>query len=117
MTDPRVAAFETAYDNFLAGVDIDTTMLDCAEFMFNAGRSSVEPQINSLRYERDQARYKADHMALLLQGIYALLYPPTVQAPDGKTYAFRPTAMDPHEGLQELSDRIRALPDQIALSQ
>lgn len=41
MTDPRVAAFNTAYDNFLAGVDIDTTMLDCAEFMFNAGRESI----------------------------------------------------------------------------
>lgn len=33
--------FEQAYDNFLAGVDIDTTMLDCAEFMFNAGREGV----------------------------------------------------------------------------
>lgn len=34
-------AFEQAYDNFLAGADVDTTMLDCAEFMFNAGRESV----------------------------------------------------------------------------
>lgn len=33
--------FEQAYDNFLAGCDVDTTMLDCAEFMFNAGRESV----------------------------------------------------------------------------
>lgn len=33
--------FEQAYDNFLAGVDVDTTMLDCAEFMFNAGRESI----------------------------------------------------------------------------
>lgn len=36
--------FEQAYDNFLAGVDVDTTMLDCAEFMFNAGRESVGEQ-------------------------------------------------------------------------
>lgn len=33
--------FEQAYDNFLAGCDVDTTMLDCAEFMFNAGRESM----------------------------------------------------------------------------
>jgi len=36
--------FQQAYDNFLAGCDVDTTMLDCAEFMFNAGRESVSKQ-------------------------------------------------------------------------
>lgn len=43
-------AFEQAYDNFLAGCDVDTTILDCAEFMFNAGRESVGKQAEPVAF-------------------------------------------------------------------
>ena len=68
----------------------------------------------ALRYERDQAR--AHHMGAVsvLTGIHNLLYPPVFTTPDGIKMAFRPKKLDPHEILQELSDRIRAVPDQIA---
>lgn len=67
----------------------------------------------ALRYERDRFRAVADNATRLLMGIHALLYPPPVKTADGKTMVFRPTSSDPHEILQELSDRIRALPDKL----
>ncbi len=47
----------------------------------------------------------------LLSGIHALLYPAPRTLPDGRTMVFRPE--NPHEFMQELSDRIRALPDEM----
>ena len=67
-----------------------------------------------LRAERDNARARVDSSVTLLTGILALLYPPPIKMPDGTTRAFRPKDPDPHEVLQELSDRIRALPDELA---
>ena len=66
-----------------------------------------------LRIERDHARIMHQRYLGLLTGIYNLLYPPPITLPDGKVMAFRPNDLDPHEALQELSDRIRALPDEI----
>lgn len=65
-----------------------------------------------LRAERDRARAMYDSAIRILTGIHALLYPPTVKADDGKAYSFR----SPHlrEQMQALSDRIRAIPDEIA---
>lgn len=68
----------------------------------------------ALRHERDHARARMESAVKLLAGIHALLYPPPVKTADGKTMVFRPTSPDPHEILQELSDRIRALPDKLA---
>ena len=68
----------------------------------------------ALRHERDYARARMESAVKLLAGIHALLYPRPVKTADGKTMVFRPTSPDPHEILQELSDRIRALPDKLA---
>lgn len=65
-------------------------------------------------YEREQARARVDAAVKLLTGIHSLLYPAPVNTADGRTMVFRPSSPDPHEVLQELSDRIRALPDELA---
>ena len=65
-------------------------------------------------YEREQARAKVDIAVRLLTGIHSLLYPAPVTTADGRTMVFRPKSEDQHEILQELSDRIRALPDELA---
>ena len=67
-----------------------------------------------LRAERDHARATIDNAVRLLTGIHALMYPAPVTTADGRTMVFRPNHPDPHIILQELSDRIRALPDEIA---
>lgn len=63
--------------------------------------------------ERDNARACYDNAVRLLIGIHSMMYPPQVKLPDGRTMTFRPTDPDPHVVLQELSDRIRALPDRL----
>ena len=67
-----------------------------------------------LRAERDHTRACLDNAVKLLAGIHALLYPAPVTMDDGRTMVFRPKDPDPHEVLQALSDRIRALPDALA---
>jgi len=64
--------------------------------------------------ERDHARAHYESAVRLLNGIHALLYPPSIKTPDGRTMVFRPKDPDPHQVLQALSDRIRALPDELA---
>lgn len=66
------------------------------------------------RQQRDHARACYDSAVKLLTGIHALLYPAPITVPDGRTMVFRPNDLDPHAVLQELSDRIRALPDALA---
>ena len=73
-----------------------------------------ERTIEVLRAERDHARARVDSAVRLLTGIHSLLYPAPVTTPDGCTFVFRPKTLDPHVVLQELSDRIRALPDELA---
>jgi hypothetical protein len=55
-----------------------------------------------------------DNAVRLLTGIHALMYPAPVTMADGRTMVFRPKDMDAHAMMQELSDRIRALPDELA---
>lgn len=73
-----------------------------------------ERAIEVLRGERDHARACMANAVRLLTGIHSLLYPAPIKTADGRTMVFRPTTLDPHEVLQELSDRIRALPDEVA---
>ncbi len=84
------------------------TILDAMNFVRERIREA-----EVLRGERDQARARVDYAVKLLTGVHALLYPKPVTTADGRTMVFRPTNPDPHEVLQELSDRIRALPDQL----
>lgn len=77
--------FEQAYDNFLAGCDVDTTMLDCAEFMFNAGRESVgqaEP-VAFLRVKAGKIVGSSVHDEMA-DGVYAVnTHPAQPVQPDG----------------------------------
>jgi len=74
----------------------------------------------ALMAERDQLRAEVQHhiatrerLLLTLTSIHALMYPPPIKTPDGRTMVFRPNDPDPHTILQALSDRIHAIPDQI----
>lgn len=71
--------------------------------------------------ERDAGRYRlmAEHAEAkfqravrILTAIHSLLHPPLVTAPDGRTFAFKSPMLD--EQVQALSDRIRAIPDELA---
>jgi len=73
----------------------------------------IEDELTRLRVERDHQRACLDSAVKLLTGILALLYPAPITTPDGRQMVFRPKSLDPHEVLQELSDRIRALPDEL----
>lgn len=73
----------------------------------------LQRQCEVLRAERDHARACRDNGVKILVGIHALLYPAPFTTPDGRTMVFRPKDPDPHAVLQQLSDRIRAIPDEI----
>ena len=62
--------------------------------------------------ERDNANQRYSSAVRLLTGIHALLYPPRFTDHDGRTWQFKSPLAE--EQMQELSDRIRALPDEIA---
>ena len=62
--------------------------------------------------ERDHARACYDRAVRILTGIHALLYPPRFTNNDERTWQFKSPLAE--EQMQELSDRIRALPDEIA---
>jgi len=76
--------------------------------------SKFMDQIERLTEERDNACERCERTANLLVGTHALLCPPPLTLADGRTLVFRPKNPDPHTVLQTLSDRIRALPDEIA---
>ena len=62
--------------------------------------------------ERDHANQRYFNAVRLLTGIHALLSPPRFTDHDGRTWQFKSPFAE--EQMQELSDRIRALPDEIA---
>jgi hypothetical protein len=70
-------------------------------------------RIEILDAEKCFAISRYESAVKLLTDIHSLLYPPAIKLPDGQTMVFRPKDPDPHTLLQELSDRIRALPDEI----
>lgn len=74
----------------------------------------LKRMVEILRIERDHAHAKFDYSIKLLTGIHSLLYPAPLKMEDGRTLVFRPKDPSPHEVLQALSDRIRALPDEIS---
>lgn len=64
-----------------------------------------------LRMELHRAREKSERLVQVLCSVHALLYPKYVTNPAGQVFRF--TYPDPHDLLQELSNRIRAIPDQL----
>ena len=61
--------------------------------------------------ERDHAKACYERTVRVLTGIHTLLYPPRFTDHDGRTWQFKSPPAE--EQMQELSDRIRALPDEI----
>lgn len=92
--------------------DVESLLSELGERAEEA--DSLQAQADALRHERDHARASKDNAVKLLVSIHSLLYPAPVTMADGRTMVFRPKSPDPHEVLQELSDRIRALPDELA---
>ena len=85
---------------------------DACHYRDAADGTKAWPQ-EQLRAQRDDARARLNNTIKLLTGIHALLYPPPVTTGDGRTMVFRPKGLDADAVLQELSDRIRALPDEL----
>lgn len=65
------------------------------------------------QYERKRANARVDNAVEIFTKIHSLLYPPRITDGNGVTYEFKYPG-DPHELLQALSDRIRAIPDEVA---
>jgi hypothetical protein len=73
-----------------------------------------DSNISYLRQELERARLRQEAYVRMLLAIHALLYPPAVVDRDGRQWQYvSPT--DPAAHLQDLSDRIRALPADLAL--
>jgi hypothetical protein len=66
-----------------------------------------------LRHERDHARACYENAVRILTGIHAVIYPQIVEMADGRKFAFNSPLL--HEQMQALSDRIRAIPEELAL--
>jgi len=81
------------------------------ELLRPAIAARLERENEVLRIERDHSRRQFSASVELLCGIHHLLYPAPATRDDGVTFVFRP--QNPHEFMQELSDRIRALPNEI----
>ena len=73
----------------------------------------LQLQVKALRADRDSAHARLDRAVELLAGVRSLLYPAPVTVADGRMMVSRPKNQDSHATLQELSDRIRALPDEL----
>lgn len=76
--------------------------------------AALRAEVAVLKAENAHARDCLNSATTLLTGIHSLMYPPEITTADGRVMVFRPKSIDPHEILQGLSDRIRALPDELA---
>ena len=98
-------------DQYYAGQE----SLKLAKFYAAANPDAVLNLIRAVemhRSERDHAKACHDRAVRILTGIHALLYPPRFSDHDGRTWQFKSPLAE--EQMQELSDRIRALPDELA---
>lgn len=73
-------------------------------------REELERENEILRMEKDRILAMYDHAIKILTAIHSATYPKLVEH-EGKTFAFRPE--DHHLFMQTLSDRIRAIPDEL----
>lgn len=87
--------------------------LDTVVEYFRTENAELQKRAVVVGTQLDRERKGRELIIRQLTAIYSLLYPPPARLLDGKVMVFRPKNIDPHEILQELSDRIRALPDEI----
>lgn len=104
-----------ALEKFDAGLDGWSDLIEDIRAFLDAETETerLHRRIEILDAEKCFAIARYESAVKLLTGIHSLLYPPAIKLPDGQTMVFRPKDPDPHTLLQELSDRIRALPDEI----
>lgn len=98
-------------DQYYAAAD----SLKLAKFYAAANPNTVLRLVRDVEVyhaERDHAKSCYDRAVRILTGIHALLYPPRFTDNDGRTWQFKSPLAE--EQMQELSDRIRALPDELA---
>lgn len=72
----------------------------------------LEREAVILRYERERWAAAYDSSVKLLVGIHAVIYPMVVKLDDGREMRFNSPYL--HEQMQAISDRIRAIPDELA---
>lgn len=97
-------------DQYGAGQD----SLKLAKFYAEANPDTVLKLVRAAEVygaERDHAKACYDRAVRILTGIHALLYPPRFTDNDGRTWQFKSPLAE--QQMQELSDRIRSLPDEI----
>lgn len=80
-----------------------------ADLQAAIGALAKDAEIRRYELERAEARYQS--AMRIMMGIHNFLYPPRVNA-NGKIYQFQSPHV--HEQMQALSDRIRAIPDELA---
>lgn len=73
-------------------------------------REELERENEILRMEKARIQEMYDRTIKILTAIHSAMYPQPVEV-GGTTYTFRPK--DPHLFMQTLSDRIRAIPDEL----
>lgn len=105
----RVASLTSAPAS-TENVDIQDGWLVGATEGWAQAMGEARQQLRALRIERDMARHRAEGALSILAGIHKLTLPEPVKI-DGKTYVFTPP--EACALLQELSDRIRAIPDRL----
>jgi len=71
----------------------------------------LRDRYDAIRDERDHNAAGRDHAIKILSRIHMVIYPMLTKLEKGTTLAFRPP--NPHEYIQAISDRIRAIPDEI----
>lgn len=101
-----MSAEQFAMSKFASRQDRDDAML--------AEIERLRAEVAGLKAENAHARDCLNSATTLLTGIHSLMYPPEITTAGGRVMVFRPKSIDPHETLQGLSDRIRALPDELA---
>ena len=69
----------------------------------------------ALLHHLERERVKSESLLDILMGIHALLYPPRVTLADGRVFAFHSPIVE--EQMQALSDRIRAIPEELRKAQ
>jgi hypothetical protein len=73
--------------------------------------AELREQVTILQHEVDAARHSKERAVRILTGIHALLHPPIFTDRDGKMWQFKSPIIE--EQMQALSDRIRAIPEEI----
>jgi predicted lipoprotein len=68
-------------------------------------------RLEATRYQLRVEQAKFQQAIRVLSSIHATLYPPRFAGPDGKVHEFHSPLV--HQQMQEISDRIRAIPDEL----